>query len=246
MALDPSISVIRGLQASVALNGLTVSISPGMCYIPGVGRILSDGTAMVTLSSPTPNTFYHLYAYDMGGGLMGLEATTTPPSDPYLGTARTKQGDPTRRYLISGRTNASGVLRPGQHTRPAEMGNRVILDSANAAGSIPLTLLSGLTAVTPQTIDLSAVLPVTATRAIVQLQNPTNFWLFTSRSERGAPSATNYQYAAVPGSSPVVDVTLDADRKFTVLLTATGLLGPILGLLTGSVTITLCGYDFDR
>lgn len=246
MAQDPSISIIRGLQASVALNGLTVSISPGMCYIPGVGRILSDGTATVTLSSPTPNTFYHLYAFDAGNGLMGLEASSTPPSDPYLGTARTKQGDSTRRYLISGRTNASGVLRPGKHIWPAEMGNRVMLDAATAAGSVPLTLLSGLTAVTPQTIDLSTVLPVTANRATVQLQNPTNFYLFTSRSERGAPSATNYQYVAGPGAWPVVDVTLDADRKFTVLLSATGILGPILGLLTGSASVTLVGYDFDR
>ena len=246
MAQDPSISIIRGLQASVALDGLTVSISPGMCYVPGTGRILSDGTATVTLSSPVANTFYHLYGYDAGGGIMALEASATPPSDPYLGTARTKQGDPTRRYLISGRTNASSVLRPGRHIWPAEMGNRVMLDAATAAGSIPLTLLSGLTAVTPQTIDLSAVLPVTANRATVQLQNPTNFYLFTSRSERGAPSATNYQYTAVPGSSPVVDVTLDANRQFTILLSATGLLGPILGLLTGSASVTLCGYDFDR
>ena len=155
MALDPSISIIRGLQASVALDGLTVSVSPGMCYVPGTGRVLSDGTASTTLVSPTPNTFYHLYAFDMGSGLMGLEASAVAPAAPYLGTARCKTGDATRRYLISGRTNASGVLRPGKHTRPSEMGNRVMLDAATSAGSVPITLLSGLVATTPQTIDLS-------------------------------------------------------------------------------------------
>jgi hypothetical protein len=246
MAQDPSISIIRGLQASVGLNGLTVSVSPGMCYVPGTGRILSDGTASVTLPSGTFNTFYHLYGYDAGNGVMALEASTVEPDTPYQGTARTKTGDITRRYLISGRTNASGILRPGKHTRPAEMGNRVMLDAASAAGSVPLTLLSGLTAVTPQTVNLSAVLPITADRAIVQLMNPTNYTLYTSRSDVGAPSATNYQYAAVPGSSPVVDITLDANRSFTVLLSGTGILGPILGLLTGSVSITLVGYDFNR
>lgn len=158
MALDPSISIIRGLQASVALNGLTVSVSPGMCYVPGTGRILSDGTATVTLSSPAINTFYHLYGYDVGGGIMALEASTTPPDTPYLCTARCKTGDTTRRYLISGRTNASGVVRPGRHTRPGEMGNRVMLDAASAAGSVPVMLLSGLVATTPQTIDRSAVI----------------------------------------------------------------------------------------
>ncbi len=246
MSLDPTISIIRGLQASVALNGLTVSVSPGMCYVPGTGRIVADGTASVTLPGGTPNTFYHLYGYDGGAGIMALEASTTAPDSPYLGTARCKTGDNTRRYLISGRTNASGVLRPGRHTRPAEMGNRVMLDAASAAGSVPLTLLSGLTGVTPVTVDLAAVLPVTANRAIVQLMNPTNYTLYTSRSDVGDPSPTNYQYAAIPGSCPVVDVTLDANRRFTVLLSATGILGPILGILTGSVSITLTGYDFDR
>lgn len=247
MSLDPSISIIRGLQASVALDGLTVSVSPGICYVPGTGRIVADGAASVTLPSGTLNTFYHLYGYDGGAGVMALEASTVAPAAPYLGTARYKTGDPTRRYLISGRTNASGILRPGKHTRPAEMGNRVMLDAASAAGSVPITLLSGLVATTPQTIDLSTVLPITANRAIVQVMNPTNFSLYTARSEIGAPSATNFQYAAIPGSCPVLDITLDANRQFTVLLNASlPLIGPILGLLTGSVSITLVGYDFDR
>lgn len=246
MALDPSISIIRGLQASVALNGLTVSVTPGMCYVPGTGRILSDGTATVTLSSPTANTFYHLYGYDAGGGIMALEASTTPPDVPYLGTARCKTGDTTRRYLISGRTNASSVLRPGKHTRPAEMGNRVMLDAATAAGSIPLTLLSLFTATTSTTVDLSAVLPVTATRAIIQILNPSSRTLYVSRSEVGTASATNYQYVAIPGSSPVLDVTLSADRTFNCVLSATDILGGIVSILTGSVTINLIGYEFDR
>lgn len=245
MALDPSISIIRGLQASVALDGHTVSVSPGMCYVPGTGRVLSDGTASVVVPS-TPSTEFHLYAYDMGGGLMGLEASTTAPAAPYLGTARCKTGDQTRRYLISGRNNASGILRPGKHTRPSEMANRVMLDAASAAGSLPITLLSGLIATTPQTIDLSNVIPVTANRAIVQVMNPSSFTVYTSRSDVGAPSPTNYQYAAIAGSCPILDVTLDANRQFTVLLSATNILGGIIALLTGSVTITLVGYDFDR
>lgn len=246
MALDPSISIIRGLQASVDLNGLTVRVTPGMCYVPGTGRVLSDGTASVTLSSPTPNTFYHLYAYDMGGGLMGLEASTTPPDAPYLGTARCKTGDPTRRYLISGRTNASSVLRPGKHTRPAEMGNRVMLDAATAAGSIPLGLLALFTATSSTNIDLSAVLPVTATRAIIQVLNPSSRTLYVSRSEVGAASASNYQYVAIAGSCPVLDVTLSADRSFNCVLSSTDILGGIIAILTGSVTINLIGYEFDR
>jgi len=45
----------------------------------------------------------------------------------------------------------------------------------------------------------------------------------------------------------VLDVTLNASRQFTVLLdNSLPLIGPILGLLTGSASLTLIGYDFDR
>lgn len=246
MAMDPSISVIRGLQASLGLDGVTLSVSPGMCYLPNTNRIQSDGTASVTLTGATANTFYHLYAYDSGGGAMGLELSTVAPDVPYLGTARCKTGDQTRRYLITGRTNASSVFRPGRHTRPAEMGNRVMLDAASSAGSVPITLLSGLVATTAQTVDLSSLLPPTATRAIVQVLNPSTFTLYTSRPAIGAPSPTNYQYVAIPGSSPVLDITLDSNRQFTVLLSSTTILSGVIALLTGSVSITLVGYDFDR
>lgn len=246
MALDPSTSVIRGMQISVALDGVTVSVSPGVCYIPGPGRIVSDGTASIVLTGAAPTTFYHLYAYQGAGNTLALEISTVGPDVPYLGTARCKTGDTTRRYLISGRTNATGTLRPGKHTRPAEMGNRVMLDAATAAGSLPITLLSLLTSTSVQTIDLSSVLPPTATRAVVQVLNPSSRTLYVGRSETGTVSNTNYQYAAIPGSCPVFDLTLNSDRTFTCVLSSTDILGNIIALLTGSVTINLVGYEFDR
>jgi hypothetical protein len=51
---------------------------------------------------------------------------------------------------------------------------------------------------------------------------------------------------AIPGSSPVLDVTLSADRTFNCVLSATDILGGIVSILTGSVTINLIGYEFDR
>jgi hypothetical protein len=199
-----------------------------------------------TLSSPAANTFYHLYAYQGPSGTIALEISTTAPAAPYLGTARCKTGDVSRRYLASGRTNASAKFRPAKHTRPTDIGNRVMLDAATASGSLPTTLLSALTATTVQTIDLSSVVPVTATRAIVQVLNPSSRTLYVGRSEAGVVSTTNYQYAAVPGSCPVLDVTLDSTRQFTCVLSSTDILGNIVAILTGSVTLNLVGYEFDR
>lgn len=133
--------------------------------------------------------------------------------------------------------------------RPAtgyQLGAMVSLAYNTAAGSIPLGLLALFTATSSTNIDLSAVLPVTATRAIIQVLNPSSRTLYVSRSEVGTASAANYQYVAIAGSCLVLDVTLSAGRSFNCVLSSTDILGGIIAILTRSVTISLIGYEFDR
>lgn len=246
MANDPSISIIRGLQANVASDGVTISVSPGICYLPDTRRCTSDGTATIVLTGATPSTFYHLYAYIGVGNVLALEVSTTAPAAPYQGSARVKTGDATRRYLISGRTNASGVLRPGKHTRPTDMGNVVMLSVASAAGGLPISLLSGLNVTTVQTVDLSAILPLTANRSIIQVINASTFTVYVVEVGGGNPSPTNYQWAIQPNSGGEINVGLDSNKRFLCLLSATTILGALIALLLGSVNINLIGYEFDR
>lgn len=246
MANNPANSVIRRLQLSVALDGLTVTVGPGACYTPNTGRLISDGTASVTLSTPTASTWHHAYAYQGADGTLALEVVTTGPASPYLGTARTKTGDATRRYLGSMYVGSNGKIRPFRHSIAGDVGNRILFDAATTAGSLPNAILSGLTASTVQTLALNPILPVTAKEAICQVANLSNRFAYISRPGMADPSVTNFQVMAGPGACPVADIMLDDSQRMTAILSANGLLGSILAILAGSLTIYSLGYTYDR
>lgn len=246
MAVNPANSVIRRLQLSVALDGLTVSVGPGACYTPNTIRLISDGTASVTLSSPTISTWYHAYAFQGADGTLALEVVTTAPSAPYQGTARTKTGDATRRYLGSMYVGANGKVRPFRHSIAGDIGNRILFDASTTAGSVPNPLLSGLVATTVQTLALNPILPITAKEAICQIANLSNRYAYISRPGMADPSVTNFQVMAGPAACPIADIMLDDSQRMTVILSATGILGAILAILSGSLTIYSLGYTYDR
>lgn len=246
MANNPANSLIRRLQLSVAMDGVTVSVGPGVCYTPNTIRLISDGTASVVLASPTINTWYHAYAFQGVDGTLALEVVSTAPSAPYQGTARTKTGDTTRRYLGSMYVGANGKIRPFRHSIAGDVGNRILFDASTAAGSIPNPILSVLTATTVQTLALNPILPVTAKEAICQIANLSNRYAYISRPGMADPSVTNFQVMAGPAACPVADIMLDDSQRMTVILSATGLLGSILAVLSGSLTIYSLGYTYDR
>lgn len=257
MALTEPVNtdVVR-LRLRVAMDGLTVSVGPGRTFLPGsagtpgVRLIQSDGTASVTLAAPAANTWYYAYAYEASSGVLGLELSTTTFSTPYPGaggTARTKSGDTTRRYLMSMRTDGSGKLRPMSHTCCQSLGNVVMFSAASATGSVPVTL-AGITAITTaQLLDLSAIIPSTATHVRLQVRNNSNFQVYLSNPDVAAASPTNYSATVNPGASDSMEIEVGALQKLSMIISPTSLLGGVLGaLLTGSVSITVQGYLFDR
>lgn len=246
MASNPVNSLIRRLQLSVASDGLTVTVGPGACYTPDTtNRLISDGSQTVTLVNPTINTWYHAYAYQGADGTLALEVVAVVPSAVYQGTARTKTGDQSRRYLGSMYVGSNGKIRPFRHI-PAENGNRVYFDASSPAGSVPNPILSALTATTVQTITLNPILPVTSKEAICQVANLSNRYAYISRPGMADPSVTNFQIMAGPGACPVADIMLNDSQQMTVILSAAGLLGSILSVLSGSLTIYSIGYTYDR
>lgn len=247
MAQNPGNSIIRRLQLAVALDGLTVSVGPGVCYVPNTGRLISDGTETVTLSNPTVSTWYHAYGYQKANGDLGLEVVTTAPDTPYQGTARTKTGDASRRYLGSMYVGTDGKIRPFRHIVTGDVGNRILFDATSIAGSAPNTLLSALTATTVQTVSLNPIIPVTAKQAIIQVANLSNRIAFISRPGMPAPSASNFQIMAGPNACPIGDVMLTDTQQLTLILTSAGLLGNILGaVLSGNLMLYALGYVYDR
>jgi hypothetical protein len=251
MALSQPINtdVVR-LRLGVALDGLTVTVGPGRCFLPNAHRILSDGTVSTALVAPTASTWYYAYAYEASSGVLGMELSTTAPSTPYpsaTSTARTKTGDTTRRYLGSAYVGTTSKLRPMKHTQCGSIGNLVTFSAASAAASVPVNLLSLFTAATATTVSLNPLVPATATHALLQVQNNSNRQVYLANPDQGPASATNYIASVNPGASDTMLIEIGSTQQLSVLLSSTGLLGTILGaVLTGSVSISVQGYLYDR
>jgi len=89
----------------------TIAIgAPCEFTVPSTGAVVrADSDVSATISGIAPNTWYHVYGYDDGSGGVAVEIVTTAPAAPYVGSARAKSGDTTRRYLGSVRTRPSAA-----------------------------------------------------------------------------------------------------------------------------------------
>lgn len=248
--IEPTNTDIVRLQTVVGADGLTLSVGPGRCFLPGARRIATDGTATISLSSPSASTWYHAYAYEVSSGVLGVELSATGYSGPYPsanGSARTKVGDTSRRYLGSFYVDSTGKIRPMRHTQCGSIGNLVTFDAAVGAASLPVALVSLFTSSTASTVSLNPIVPATASHAIIQVQNNSNRQVYIANPEQGAASPTNYVASVNPGASDSMLIGLSTSQQLSVLLSSTSLLGAIIGaVLTGSVNIVVLGYLYDR
>lgn len=87
----------------------TIRVTPGLAYIQSSGKILRLAANDDTDPSLSSSTWYHVYLYD-NSGTVDTEISTTAPDTPWIGTAKSKTGDPSRRYLGSFRTNSSSEI----------------------------------------------------------------------------------------------------------------------------------------
>lgn len=250
-ALDPTDSDIRGLQLSLAPDGMNVTTSPGVFFLPGTQRVAYDGSATASLPvTPTANTFYHLYGYAGSNGMGLLEFDTVAPDPPYLGTARTKTGDATRRYLGTCRSESTSRFRSGRHILAGQGGNLVKLDRASTAVGGPARPLNLsiviLTQPALQTINLSSILPLTATMVRLKVRNASNLTLYFSRPSMGTPTATmNTEYVDANMTS-TIELNLDSDLTVTMQGLATNILGGLVTIAAGQVTVEVSAYYFNR
>lgn len=250
------IAAIDGMQiqayASIP-NGLPdrVKVSEGFCFLPSNRRLMFDGSDSVFAPVPTglTDTWLHLYALAAGSNMGALEiATVDAPAAPYRGTARCKPGDVTRRYIGSGRIEASGRLRAGRHLTTGSKGNRVLLTQAQGtlptASNLAITLLGGVPGI--QSANMSAFVPQTATAATVVINNTTALWFYVGRPSMGALTNLVHDVAIQPNSMVEVDLLLDSDLTLTYQASTTGLLGGVVSIGAGNFTIRPRGYLFDR
>lgn len=153
-----SVGYIEGLVVE-CLDTLTVTVSSGAAYIPGSGTVLDvpSGLAIAAPTGMTVNAWYHVYLFNNAGS-PDLEVSATAPSV-YRGTASTKTGDTSRRYLGSAKAFTSSAFWSFRNTPFCEVSYTFVWSTS------PFRVLSGGTSTSTVNIAVTAAVPVTATRA---------------------------------------------------------------------------------
>ncbi|MEI2429173.1 DUF2793 domain-containing protein [Lysobacter yananisis] len=214
---------IDGMRPSY-VGAASISVSSGECYVEGQAGVVAYAAA-VTKSSLTlsASTWYHVYAY-LNGSTPDIEVVITAPAAPYSGSARSKTGDTSRRYLFSFKTNASSQILPFQYDT---LGTFWYSVQPSTNGLRPI---SNGKATTRTSISLSAGLPVTATFAVLQVVN-SDTTVFVNLGNPSQPSggvigiapggpnsgqvvvfpsdtnqAIDYYYAVAPANGVYVDI----------------------------------------
>lgn len=207
-------------------SATSISVGTGACYCENGDFI--NATSILTASSLSlsTSTWYHVYAY-LSSGSPAIEVATTSPVA-WTGTAYSKTGDTSRRYLGSVLTDSSGNIYPFFHN---PMQNYAQWGSAITTA--PFRVLNGGTATSTTTINVLVAVPVTAKFAKLQLSNAGTSYVFICSSTGGA-------YFGVP--APASGVT---NRFVTDSVISSGEIYYYVSS-GGLMQIDIAGYFFYR
>lgn len=225
--------VINGLYLSWN-SATSISVSSGSAHIPGgSGSVVGQGSTItksgLTLSA---STNYHVYVFQVGSGL-DAEVVTTAPSAPYVGTARAKSGDNSRRYVGSVLTDGSGAV-----VQFSAAG--VTVSYYSEADSVPFRVLSAGIATAGTAVSFSSIVPVTAKNAVVRFLSDAGVASRWSNSDiAGAVGGTTQYILPVgPNSSAILAFPLSSALDIVYWNTAT---------TTGvGAYIDCMGYVYER
>ena len=209
-----------------AVDGITVGT--GQCYTEGGDNISASSAIAKTSLSLSTSTWYHVYVY-LSGGSPAAEVVTTAPAA-WTGTAYSKTGDTSRRYVGSVLTDGSGNIIPFEH-----YANKIIYKLYQVNGA-PHNVLAAGTSTTAVALDLTGVVPATSRLAIVQINNSSDKTAYTSENSSVATGQkTGFARA---GAVIVIEHAMDASQQiFYAISSAVG---------SGSLEVNVMGYIFDR
>lgn len=216
------------------VSGTQMRFTSGSAYIPSLGRALALAAAVTKSPSLAASTWYHAYLYS-NAGTPDVEVTTTAPDTPYSGTARTKTGDTSRRYIGSFRTLSSGGIAKFSHDLAAAA--VTYLEDVNVA---PFNVVSAGVATVPTAVSCAAVIPVTSKRAkFMANNNATNQAAYMSNTDAvNSLSASMWLAFISPASSFYSDFPLDSSQSFNYMYGAAP--------SGGQAFIRVAGYVYER
>lgn len=227
----PDPGYISGLKMAW-VSGTQVTVGTGAAYIQSAGSILQVPTAItVTCSGLTASTFYHLYLWN-NAGTPSIEYSTTAPASPYFGTASSKTGDTSRRYVGSVLTDSGSNVYGFAHA-----GNDVFYE-APIAGSPFAVAISTFPSAT--TISCSGIVPVSGRSIFLNvINNDTTHTVVLGNSTIALSTSVYFELvgSGAGGTTVATHIPLDAAQSFTALQTS-GASSP--------VALRVKGYTYER
>ncbi len=213
------------------VSGTQIRFTSGSAYIPSLGRALALAAAVTKTPTLAASTWYHAYLYS-NAGTPDVEVTTTAPGTPYSGTARTKTGDTSRRYIGSFRTTTGGAITKFRHE-----GNLIeyIDVIANYGGQV---LNAGM-ATSPTNVSCSAVVPATSVTALINFANFAEYIAVIANSDCNYTlSSSNWLFALNQTSRLWGFIPLASNQSFNYMMFAAPASNGLLA--------NLVGYQYER
>lgn len=192
------------------VSGTQIRFTSGSAYIPSLGRALALAAAVTKTPTLAASTWYHAYLYS-NAGTPDVEVTTTAPDTPYSGTARTKAGDTSRRYIGSFRTDGSSLIYNFIVQGPQQIYMQEVPRS-----------VSGGTSTTFISVSLSALVPMVSRSAIAAMTNN------GSAAARFRPASSGFtgstrMYGLTAGAFVVGPLPTDTSQNIEYQVDAGGL-----------------------
>lgn len=211
------------------VSATQMRFTSGSAYILSLGRVLALPSALTKTLTLSPNTWYHNFLYS-NAGTSDVETVTTLPDTPYSGTARTKTGDTSRRYIGSFRTDASAAIKGFTQSG----GSGEILYSNNT----DFVVANGVASVSTD-VDCSAAIPVTAIAAKCLMgNNNTTMNVYYGALNVGPVTTVVFSGVIPPLQNLSPDIPVNGSQRFAYRLESSGASN---GLYT-----RVYGYKFER
>lgn len=198
---DATIGQIVGMATEGFIQGLnleyvdtnTIRVNSGAAYIQSTGKILKLAANDDTDPALSASTWYHVYLFD-SSGTIDTEVSTTAPDTPFIGTARSKTSDPTRRYVGSFRTNSSSEIINFLHDGS---GASVFVTWRVVVSSVMRALSNGTSEINAN-VDLSNMVPTGVRTAYIRIFSNGNQALRTDSDDMtGTDPDSGSGYAAL-------------------------------------------------
>jgi hypothetical protein len=204
----------------------SITIPSGAAFIQSSNKVLrlTSPITLTGIGGLTPDVFYYLYLYD-NAGTSAIELSAVAPAAPYSGTARSKTGDTSRRFVCALRSGAGGTLYCFQ------ISNAGTLLYGAATSSAPFRRLAGGTATAYTVVSLAPVVPITSQTPVLRC---TASGVVSQLSIPSAGSAAMALFDV--GSRYQFEFVTDASQNVTYANTNTG----------GTLFIDVCGYGMER